>query len=73
MITPQDILTLAEKLDILYGGMASVNILYHPYEGEWIVKVSWSSGFTLVENHYNLDFTMESMQKELLWCINNLT
>lgn len=43
-----NLLRAAWRLDAKKGGMASVEIKYHPYETTWIAKASWSQGLDLV-------------------------
>ena len=39
---------LAERLDGVHGGMASVHVLWHPYECVWKAKANWSDGTEVV-------------------------
>lgn len=41
------VLKLAQDLDVKYEGMASVSIVYHPYECHWIAKVDWSNSYKI--------------------------
>ena len=48
------------------GGMADVNILYHPYEATWIAKVSWSSGMEEVVKNDDVMTAIAILTEKLL-------
>jgi len=58
-------LEAARCLDQQFGGMASIDVQYHPYESHWIAKASWSSGKTIGIVKENVDEAMKLLLGQL--------
>jgi len=46
-------------------GMASVKVVYNPYNAEWIVLVNWSDSSEFKTEHATLEIAKENMVKLL--------
>jgi len=52
------------SLDV-YGGMASLSMVWNPYEARWDVEVSWSSAHRIHVHHDKLWIAAEQMHQLL--------
>lgn len=65
MTTPEQLLQLAEMLDTRFGGMASIELYYHPYETKWKCEASWSSAMFISGEGKTSSAAMENLRNNL--------
>lgn len=69
MTSLEELLRFANDISALgvekFGGMASLNVFYNPYDSEWIAKVNWSSGYEIITKQSSLKRTLLLLAKSL--------